>query len=239
MLSLICSYNNRELLEDTLLKSLKEQSYTNYEIILIDSKAKGFLSASSALNYGAEKAKGNYLIFIHQDVYFTDKDILSKIDYFCAHNEFGIMGVAGVSLENNNRQFYSNVVHGSEKKPSGAKFESVKETVSLDECLLVIPARVFNDYKFTDFGNTWHLYGTDYCLKMKQNSLKAYIAPLNLWHLSSGASLNECYFDTIKKLCRTYNENEIIYTAFGTWPTKMIYLTLKCAWRKFRLKFIE
>ena len=53
MLSIICVYNNRDILEKYLLNSLKVQSI-EYELILIDNTSGKFNSAAKALNYGGK-----------------------------------------------------------------------------------------------------------------------------------------------------------------------------------------
>lgn len=240
MLSLICVYNNQELLKNSMISSLEKQSYKDYELILVNSEENGMTSASRALNYGGEQSRGDFLVFLHQDLVFIDEDFLEKLQCFCMQNTFGIAGVAGVVLEpDGKRLVYSNITHGENKERAGAFFDSVKDAESLDECLLIVPARVFEMYKFSDLGNTWHLYGTDFCLKIRKDSLSVKLFPLSLWHLSSGKSLNINYFDAIKRLCRLYNNNKVIYTIFGKWPTNEICLILKCELRKIRFKFLQ
>ena len=67
VISIICVFNDKKILNKYLLESLKDQT-AHYELILIDNTKNKFKSASKALNYGTKKAKGNYLMFIHQDV---------------------------------------------------------------------------------------------------------------------------------------------------------------------------
>ena len=73
MMSIICVYNNEDILEEYLIKSLNYQS-EEYELILVDNRLGQFTSASSALNHGAEEANGDYFVFAHQDIYLPDKD---------------------------------------------------------------------------------------------------------------------------------------------------------------------
>jgi len=67
VISVVCVYNNKTILEDCLLKSLHVQT-TEYESILVDNTEGRFKSASKALNFGAGNAKGKYVMFVHQDV---------------------------------------------------------------------------------------------------------------------------------------------------------------------------
>jgi glycosyltransferase involved in cell wall biosynthesis len=64
MFSVVCVYNDRAILRDCLLKSLKGQT-TAYELILVDNSGRQYNSASEALNWGGRKAKGNYIMFAH------------------------------------------------------------------------------------------------------------------------------------------------------------------------------
>ena len=79
MFSIICVYNNEDILNSFLLKSLSYQT-VDYDLILIDNRFHDFNSATSALNYGSKKAKGEYLLFCHQDIKFIGKDWLEKTE---------------------------------------------------------------------------------------------------------------------------------------------------------------
>lgn len=55
MISIVCVYNNQDILNDWLLKSLKNQTI-KFELIKIDNTRNTFKSAEEALNYGGKKA---------------------------------------------------------------------------------------------------------------------------------------------------------------------------------------
>ena len=82
MISVICVYNNKEILNDFLIKSIKQQSFIDYELILLDNCGSHYKSAVEALNKGAMQAKGDILLFIHQDVFIIDENGFSKINKF-------------------------------------------------------------------------------------------------------------------------------------------------------------
>ena len=67
MISIVCVYNNKEILNKYLIKSLESQT-EDYELILLDNTQNKFNSAAKALNNGGRKAKGDYIMFVHQDV---------------------------------------------------------------------------------------------------------------------------------------------------------------------------
>ena len=89
MISIICPVTNNEILK-MLLNSIKKQDYTNYELIILDSKELNFKSASQTLNYGVSKASGDILLFCHQDIEFLETNALSKIVEYSSKYDFGI-----------------------------------------------------------------------------------------------------------------------------------------------------
>lgn len=95
-----CTYNSEKYLEKNI-KSVLEQSCRNFEQIFIDSFSKdgtlGIIEkyydnpriyslppggVASAMNQGVEKAKGEYIIHLHSDDSFYDKEVLSDVARF-------------------------------------------------------------------------------------------------------------------------------------------------------------
>lgn len=237
--SIICSYNDENILHDNLLRSLNNQSNVRYEIILVDGNQIKFKSAAQALNYGASKAKGSFLIFSHQDIRFLHKDTLFKLSQFCKEYSFGIAGVAGLAERNGHIAPFSKIVHGESKNiVVDTVFDQPMQAISLDECFFIIPRRLFNNFRFRYLGNTWHLYATDFLLQVTKEHYNAYIVPISLWHLSAGNSLNVNYFDAVQALSKLERNNRrIFYTLYGKWPTNFLLIRLKCFYRKSRLIF--
>ena len=99
MISIICVYDNETILKDYLIKHLETQN-GNYELILVDNTSKKFHSAAKALNYGANNAKNEYLMFVHQDFDLTDDEWLKKAEKIIINiKDMGIAGIAGISKE--------------------------------------------------------------------------------------------------------------------------------------------
>lgn len=236
MLSIICAYNNRSILKKSLERSLLEQKEIEYEYLPINAKEYGFVSASETLNYAGKEAAGEYILFVHQDVIFEDPLTLKKIEEWCNNHKFGIAGVAGGINQNGKVIVFSNIHHGERhEKVCKQTLDTAKCVDTLDECLLIIPQKIFKRYKFSDLGKTWHLYGTDYSLKMKSYGYSSWVIPIDIWHLSKGASLNSNYYSTIYQLCHLYKESgKIITTIYGIWPTNKYLLFIKCLFRKIR-----
>ena len=218
MMSIICVYNNKEILDKYLLESLKRQT-KEYELILVDNRENQFSSAASALNYGAKKACGDYLIFTHQDINFVNKNwiedtekTLKKLD------NHGIVGVAGKTVDSLVR---SNIKQGI--KPTDVtpyKLEKIELASTLDECLFIIPRDVFKKHNLSEKRcPDWHLYCVDYVYNMKENGYNAYLIPTELEHKSKGASMSEGYYKTLPNLQKKYMKKRIIRTCMGDWFT--------------------
>ena len=234
MLSFICASNNMEIYEQCIVKSLAKQKNTDFELILIDTAEKEYSSAAKALNEGANKAKGEYFVFLHHDIVIEDENFVDKLNLWLNQHNFGIAGVAGtVRLPNRKKaNVVSNIVHGEKKQVPGIKTTETVSCETLDECLFVIPKKVFFEHQFVELMPTWHLYCVEYCLWAKEHNYDVLLTPMFLWHKSAGASMNANYFDALLKLRKMYNKD--ICTTMGLWPQNNIIMYLKIV--RYKLK---
>ena len=106
--SIIICWTNKEL-TDEAIEYLEDQGLRDeFEIIALDNRNNKFSSAAKALNYGASIAKGEILIFMHQDVFFEDSNDVSKlIGYFDKLDDLALLGVAGINGKD--LMIYSNI----------------------------------------------------------------------------------------------------------------------------------
>ncbi len=230
--SVICVYNDKNIFNEWLLAGLKGQT-REYELITVDNTACAFRSAAAALNHGAAKAKGDYLMFIHQDVRLLSDDWLEKAEAFLRTEPWlGVAGVAGMiktracgimnvgTIPEANRVWV--VYHGRDKEANiydKALSGSTAEVQTLDEQLVLVPAKVFSAIKFDEAACPgWHMYGVDYALSVRKYGLKAYVLPLPVWHLSRG-EMNSEYFTALENVIAKHREEKKIYTTCGLWYT--------------------
>ena len=217
MMSIICVYNNKEILDEYLISSLKNQE--EHELILIDNRKNTFKSAASALNYGAKNAHGDYFVFAHQDIYFSDENWIKNTTKQLEELEnVGIVGVAGKTVDSLVR---SNIKQGLDPVDvSPFKINKAEVASTLDECLFIIPKDVFNRHMLNEETCAdWHLYAVDYVYDIKNHGLEAYIIPTTLEHRSKGASMSESYYTTLPKLQKKYLKRGLIRTCMGDWFT--------------------
>jgi hypothetical protein len=234
VISVVCVYNNKTILEDCLLKSLKGQT-TAYELILVDNSERKYKSASEALNWGGRKAKGNYIMFAHQDVDLcSTSQLLNTEKLLDSIPGLGIAGVAGRKAKGG---LITAIRHGDPPVPA-SRIHIEKPTLvqTLDECLVIVPRPVFHKLQFDEETcDDWHLYAVDYCLSVAVLALGVYTIPMYAYHKSIGSvarnpfriilntgSLPEGYYCTLRKLLVKHRHcYRMIYTTTGNWDTRL------------------
>ena len=96
-LSVVIVYTNVAQLNEAVSYIEKQSIYPSVETVLLDNRENRFTSAASALNYGAEQARGEVVVFMHQDVYLWDERTLEKYYNFLIDKPNAIAGLAGVA----------------------------------------------------------------------------------------------------------------------------------------------
>ena len=236
-------YNNEEILNNYLLKSLKNQ-ITNYELILIDNTQKKFESAAEAFNQEGKKAKGKYIIFTHQDVDLSSNIFLNNLEIILdSISNLGIAGVAGKSKE---KIIVSNIKEGIPPKLSGKiQINEPVKVQTLDECLFIIPKNIFDMVQFDEkVCSGWHLYAVDYSLSVNERGLDVYVVPASIYHKSTGESFSKEYYGILKKLLDKHRKNyKMVYTTMGNWNSEYplsiqkIFQRSIFYWTKLKKKF--
>ena len=224
MISVICVYNDRGILEDFLLKGLKDQT-VDFELILVDNTKGMFSSAAEALNHGANNAKGKYLLFVHQDIDLSWNKWLEESEKILdSLADLGIAGVAGRS--ESELGTLSNIEHGI--PPSGVRGINGRGVIrpeivqTLDECLVIIPRTIFDMAKFdAKTCDGWHLYAVDYCLSLERLGIKAYVLPMYVYHASAANSMSESYFAALGRVLKKHKDHYgPIHTTVGNWNAR-------------------
>lgn len=242
LLSVVCCYNNEDILNQCLLKTLEMQQGQNYELHLVDNRKNIFANAPAALNSVKGQVKGKYVMFVHQDICFkTEHDLADLVQELDKCAKLGIAGVAGC-VKSERFHVYSNITMGNIHHPNPAGTEQIAETTkaqTLDECLLVIPNELWQIESFEERLSFWHLYGVEYSLRAQQLDRSVYIIPLRIHHMSEAASFDHRYYIALEKLFDLYRKREdLISTTVGTWhrkPKGYYYIRAFAKWLKSRL----
>lgn len=231
MISVICVYNDKKILDDWLIKSLKNQT-VKFELITVDNIQRQFRSAAEALNYGGKKITGKYLMFVHQDVDLSSNVWLEDAEKILESiPNLGVAGVAGKTPEY--LPIVSNIKHGIPPQNDGyLQIQKLVEVQTLDECLIIIPKPVFERLRFDEQTcDNWHLYAVDYCLSIKKSGLGVYVLPMFIYHRSVGvfsttyqnilsltAPYSKEYYQNLGKLLKKHRKFvKRVYTTTGNW----------------------
>ena len=238
-ISVICVYNNKDQFENQLCKSLKQQDI-EYDLIAIDNTKHNFMSAAEALNYGSEKARGDILIYSHQDIYLKQNDALKKIAEAIAECENGsIIGTQGV--RERSKIYYSNLSCADEDIYA-IKNQYPEELINVscvDEGFFGMKKETWRKLKFNEtLCDNWHLYCVEMCLHTRKLGHRVYVFPLQLHHFSMGTISLE-YMKNLKKLCSVYRKNfKYIWTTCYKVKTNCLYINclffIWCLNRKIR-----
>jgi len=237
MISVVCVYNNEKILKDSLLKSLENQTL-KHELILIDNTQGKFESAAEALNWGGGKAKGEYIMFVHQDVDLCSDSWLENVEELL--NSIPALGIAGVAGARSSKaprmsESVTNIKHGIPPTNLDAvPLQRPEKVQTVDECLVIIPRPVFDMLQFDEeVCDDWHLYAVDYSLSVARLGLDAYVIPSFIYHRSKGVPnrniwqtilsigvLPTEYYQTLKKLLKKHKSHtKQVYATSGLWST--------------------
>lgn len=220
-LTIICCYNNKDVYNNMLFKSIKKQTM-DAEIIALDNSTNKFNSAAEALNYGAAIATGKYLIFAHQDIEFYDNQFFEVIVNKLNELYPSIIGIAGTGTGNSG--VYTNIKHGKNSEFAGNnRILSSTKVMTLDEVFVAVERNLFLKYKFDERTcDNWHLYTVELCLSMGKNNIPSYVIPSDAYHKSTGV-LSMDYYKTLDSLVKKHRGNyDVIYSTCSTAPTKVI-----------------
>ena len=211
MISVFSVMNDEKIAKEYLLRGLSRQT-TKYELFMIDNRASKYMTASQANNVMSDKASGDYLMFMHQDVLLPSRDWLKIAEnWLSTQSRIGVAGVAGmikpklVDQREACLRYYllqklgklslwfqrygrGNVLHGVEAVPWGGRFISdIASVQTVDEAVLIIPTDVFDSTRFDETTcSDWDLYGVDFALTASQKGYKAYVLPCSVFHRSIG-----------------------------------------------------
>ena len=225
MISIVCVFNDAEMLESRLLRSLASQT-ARHEIITVDNRSSRFENAATALNWGARRAQGEWIIFAHQDVVFLSDDWLSRAENLLnQHASSGWYGVAGLSS--------SGLLQGILRDRAilwGAPFEEPAEVQTLDECLLIHRRETEEHQYFDENVPGWHAYGVDACCAAIRAGASNYVLPLPLWHDSRSTNLRGLKESHAYVWRKHGPALKRIYTTCGVLPT--VYGWNGSSWNK-------
>jgi len=179
-LTIIAAVNNDEVL-NSCLKGSPDLKSGDVEVLAM----RGHPSAASAYNAGIDSAKGEYLVFVHQDVYLAEgwiSKFIETLKFLNQHDpNWGVLGMWGVTPTGEGVGY---LYCTAGIRLLGESFAGCKQVRSLDEVLLVV--RKSSGLRFDEKIGGFHMYGTDICLEAEHRGMKSYAFSAFGIHNSNG-----------------------------------------------------
>lgn len=217
MITIICCYNNKEILNDFLLASLEEQT-AEYQLILIDTLKENTISAAQGYNRAIERLsnKTEHLLFLHQDIYLKDPCFLEKTKEYLTNHPNDIIGLTGIKEAG---IVLSNLKHKDDESFCvRTQLKDITEVKSLDECCFAINHSLLRKTGFDEYVcNHWHLYAVELCYNARKlHKSRSYVVPLDAYHNYSytiGLTTNRHFLRSLWRITRKYSSyTQTIYS---------------------------
>ena len=215
MLSIIVS-SYQEGYFSQFSKNVKETIGDNFEYEIIQQWNPGIMGICEAYNKGAEKAKYDNLLFVHEDVVFETNnwgDIL--LDYLKLE-KIGCVGIAGSSDKTKFPIAWWNVKDNvslnikqfapKSKEIKYYKLDEDKYAKILDGVFIAVSKDIWGKYKFNENANkSFHGYDVEFSLDVSLEYNNIITCNILLTHFSEG-SLNKEWFN---QLIRIYQKKSL------------------------------
>lgn len=205
---IICSQHND--MDNHLAKNIFETIGAEYEIIHIDN-SEGQYNIFQAYNIGVQRAKGKYLCFMHEDVFFHSYGWGQVLIEILSKDTIGILGIAGshlllnqldwrfydyscrlIYLMQGNSSVEPHPLYYLEHRGDFDKFPLEKGTEKVavvDGVWMAMRKDLFNQIRFDDNNfHDFHLYDSDICMQVNHLGLDVMVTDrIVLEHFSEGS----------------------------------------------------
>ena len=170
------------------------------EYLQADNSAGGSADGYTGLNKLITKAKGRYVVLLHQDVIaFDSKDHLDQIlaNLTQADPNWAVAGNAGCDATG---ALHIRITdrHGFDARLR----EPAQQVMSLDENFIIL--RKDSAVRFSDDLSGFHLYGTDIVFQAHLQGRSAYVVDFHLEHLGKG-EIDQSFVTCMQAFQRKYS----------------------------------
>lgn len=167
----VATYGSREILANNLLASPCFENGHPHQILIEQDSG----SAAEAYNRAIDEASNDLIVFVHNDVILPrgwTEQLQSALEHLEAVDpEWGVLGCFGVTSIGEHRGYLFSPGPGI----LGAPFQTPQPVRVLDEIVLIL--RKSSGLRFDATLPSFHLYGTDICLRADAAGRKSYVVP--------------------------------------------------------------
>jgi len=163
-ISIVCVYNDPEVREQCLDRSIDAYvGRLEIDYIAVDNTGRDYSTAGAALNHGAEMARYDVVVFVHQDVHLHSIDRLAAVGAALIDGKWGLLGANGVtSLGESVGCLRDRTQLIGRQSPTPVDVDSI------DEVLFMVSRDVVLEHPLTkDPDLAWHAYAVEYSLRMR------------------------------------------------------------------------
>tara|TARA_B110000444_G_scaffold82836_1_gene78289 strand:- start:171 stop:974 length:804 start_codon:yes stop_codon:yes gene_type:complete len=254
LVSIIMNCYNGEKFLSQSLKSIKLQTFRNWELIFWDNKStdnsekiiknysdkrirlfksKKFLNLYNARNLAIKKARGKYISFLDVDDLWKKDKLQKQVSFLKQNKDFKIVYSNFITLDEIKNKKY---IYHKNSLPSGYITQQLLNNYQIGILTVMLERKLFNNQKFN---NNYNIIGDfDFFLKLSKNykfgCIQEYLASYRL-HSSnySQKKLND-YIREIKNWI-SQNQKRMNKLSFSITPVKQMLIKLKI---KYYLKFL-
>jgi glycosyltransferase involved in cell wall biosynthesis len=189
-----------------------------HEYLRIDNRS-GRYGICAAYNKGIEQARGDILVFIHEDVFFMETNWTAVLaEKFAGDPALGLVGVAGTQYLFADRMAWTaagrpwlrgRVVHelnaGNEFAMTAFSLDkSDAEVVAVDGLFFAVRRTLFNRVRFDEATfDHFHFYDLDICMQIRETHRIMVTWDILVKHLSGGKA-DDSWRDAGKKFLMKY-----------------------------------
>tara|TARA_Y100000992_G_scaffold107790_1_gene70191 strand:- start:1396 stop:2199 length:804 start_codon:yes stop_codon:yes gene_type:complete len=254
LVSIIMNCHNGEKFLRQSIKSIKNQTYSNWELIFWDNKStdhskkiiktysdkrikyfksKNFLNLYNARNLAIKKAKGKYISFLDVDDLWKKNKLKKQVSYLKKNKDFKIVYSNFTTIDNLKNKKY---VYYKNLLPCGNITQKLLNNYQVGILTVMLEKKLFNDQKFN---NSYNIIGDfDFFLnlstKYKFGCIQEYLAYYRIHGENYSKIKHEIYIKEIKNWI-SRNQKKMDKLSFTINPVKRMLTKLKI---KYILKFL-
>ena len=213
---IILSFNTKDLLKSCLESIYKNVKGFEFEVIVVDNASTdataSVISNNNAIkliqnkenfgfskgnNIGAQKAKGEYLLFLNSDTKIQDNGLKRMLEFFKEHSDIGIVGAKLTNVDGSSQlstgNFYS-IINTILMLFGGEQFvrfspKEIQEVDWVSGACFMTRKDLFNNLGGFDEHFFMYIEDMELCYRVKKMGYKVYFYPqANILHVGEASS---------------------------------------------------